>query len=143
MADKNRTREITRQRNAAHKDAFVEIFGDPFSRSETQQGHYQTVKSSSSGPSIRTDMVSGRTTSNPARPSAIDFLCDVEHIARIALTAEEDVHRFTETYIHETTTTAYTREERYQIEQNIGRLLRAYGISPVSRYFTSIRQRTN
>jgi hypothetical protein len=128
---------------AINRGAFQEIFGDPFAK-EPVLGHYQeTKKSSSTLVAAKLNFDQGVGTNNPARPSITDFFCDVERVASIALTDEAAISKFTDTYINESTTTAYTTEERHKLEQFIGRLLIAYGISPVSRYFRTVRKSIN
>lgn len=140
MTDTNSTRIVTRDQAAINRGAFQEIFGDPFAK-EPVLGHYQeSKKSTSTLVAAKMDFDSGHATNNPARPSITDFFCDVERIAQIALPDEASVAKFSDTYINETSTTAYTLKERHELEQYIGRLFIAYGISPVSRYFRTVRK---
>jgi hypothetical protein len=150
MTDTNYTRARQKERLARNKRAFDEIFGDPFASPEPVEGYYHTLKTRSSimAPLLDTE---SRTTANPCRPSSLDFLCDVEHVTCIGLSPPgkkgvpvvpdpELLERFTETYIHESTTTAFSMEERSKLEQRLGQLFRAYRISPVARYFTTVRK---
>jgi hypothetical protein len=147
MTDTNRTRVLNKERNARNRRAFEEVFGDPFF-DPSFQGQYQGLQSSAA--SLRGTALEPLTggSVNPSKPNLIDYFCDVENITTIALTnshqteaeREKALADFTETYIHETTTTAYTPEQRSNLELRIGSLLLAYGISPITRYFRTVRK---
>lgn len=139
--DKRYFRRVAQNlRFVRNKDAFDEIFGDPFAKPDPLQGRYQALKARSSIPIVSVHSDEGKVTRNNAQPSSIDFFCDAEKVISIALPDAGHFQRFIETYLHETGV-AFIPEERTALEQRIGKLLLAYGISPISRYFTSIRTR--
>lgn len=140
MTDSNRTRVQNRQRFLRNKNAFEEIFGDPFTQPDGVMGQYEALKAKSSLIVALSTLEDNTATPNPARPNLIDFFCDVERIASIALKDEEMERKFFETYLSQTTKKAFTHDERIKLEQRIGQLLLAYGISPVSRYFRTVRK---
>lgn len=141
MADSNRTRVGQRERFAENKQAFNDIFGDPFAQPEAIDGTYNRLKRRSV---INVQQINDSVadTKNPAKPNIYDFFCDVEGIVDETITDMDVQKSFVETYITEETTTALTPNERMKLEQDVGARLRAYKISPATRYFTVIRQPT-
>lgn len=135
MTDTNRNRAKAKTLEAKHRAAFREVFGNPYTQPVSTLGTYQELKKAAGR--IKSAKLGDETHGNynPARPTVSDFFCDVENITTIALPDEAAVKRFTDTYLHELTTTAYTKEERRSLEEMIGRLFIAYGIVPVSKYF--------
>lgn len=123
---------------AANKRAFVDIFGDPFATPEPIPGHYQTLKGRGPVAAMKNNFDEGKATRNPASPNIIDFFCDVERIIDDTLTDGERV-KFRDTYLYEETG-RLTQDERTDIEQRLGRVLRAKAVSPVRRYFTVLRR---
>ena len=86
---------------------------------------------------------------NQARPNPIDFFCDVEAAVLDGLeifikrectyTLPGIKEAFDNTYLLGTGN-IFSQQERAKIEQDIGQILVARGISPVSKYFTTIKQ---
>jgi hypothetical protein len=135
------SRETSRTLFAANKNAFDDIFGDPFAK-EPLTGHYQILKSRSSVEAMKNNFDEGKATRNTASPNIIDFFCDVDKVVADTLT-EDEHHRFILTYILEVSDGGLTQKERMDIEQRLGRILRAKKISPVRRYFQVVRRKTN
>lgn len=129
-----------------NKAAFDDVLGDPFAinregKREPRMGNYVKL----AGRSVSIQAMSyddlGKATRNSAQPNVQDFLCDVDRIVERELANEPEVLlKLKETYIWESTETAFTPKERMLLEQRLGKLFRAYRLSPVSRYFTSIRK---
>ena len=123
---------------ADNKQAFTDVFGDPFAKPEAIPGQYQTYKGRGLIAAMRNNLDEGKGTRNLAAPSVMDFFCDVENILTRNLSPQEQA-KFTETYFYEVDG-VLTTKERNEIEQKLGSLFRARKISPVSRYFRTIRQ---
>lgn len=121
-----------------NKWAFDDIFGDPFATPEPMTGHYQTLKSRGAVAAMKNNFDEGKATRNPAAPNIMDFFCDVEKVVNSSLTPDE-YQKFVNTYIYENPDGGFTSKERTDVEQRLGRILRAKKISPVRRYFTTIR----
>lgn len=128
-----------RQSYAVAKQAFVDVFGDPYAQPEAIPGHYQTLKGRGPVQAMKNNFDEGKATRNPASPNVVDFYCDVERILEVTLTKDE-LDKFFLIYIVETDLSALDENARQSIEQRIGRTLRERGMSPVRRYFTSIRR---
>lgn len=125
---------------AANKRAFDDVFGDPFAKPESFTGQYQIFKSRGAIAAMKNNFNEGKATCVPAAPNLIDFFCDVENIVSRNLDPIEQV-AFEATYIFEEEgLNQFTPKERVEIEQRLGRLLRARSISPVVRYFKVVRQ---
>lgn len=132
------------ERQARNKRAFDEVLGDPYSYtsdgSDTIQGHYSRLKNGSGVKVCTIDQQPGGS-ANPARPTALDFFIDVD--AAIADGLDEIGSKlgdlFINTYFFEIDP-RFTQQERANVEQIIGRLLLKRSISPVSKYFTTIRK---
>lgn len=140
MSDENQTHVTGRERFASNKRAFTDVFGDPFAKPEPVTGHYQSLKSRGPVAAMKNNFDEGKATRNPASPNIIDFFCDVERVVADTLTQSE-VDKLMDTYIYELGEGIFTEDERSNVEQQIGRIFRAKGISPVSRYFKSTRQK--
>lgn len=121
-----------------NRDAFVDVFGDPFNKPEPTPGQYQTFKGRGPIAAMTNNFDEGKATRNPAAPSILDFFCDVENILTRNLSPQEKA-KFIETYFYEVDG-ALTTKERNEIEQKLGRLFRARKICPVTRYFRTIRK---
>ncbi len=136
------TKNVTRAEIfAANKRAFTDIFGDPFAWPEPVEGHYQNLKSRGVIAAMKNNFDEGRAARLPGAPTLLDFFCDVENI--VSRNLEEDEQRkFNATYILESGTDQLSGEEKVDIEQRIGRILKARKISPTTYYFRAIRQRT-
>ena len=135
----------TRRRAAVNKASFDDVIGDPFSNDESKQGHYSTMKHRSIISATRGNFGESASTINPARPNAIDFCCDVESCIEQELKDDQRLlHLFIDCYITGTidsiANTPLTQTERGYLEQRFGRLFLARGISPVIKYFTTIRR---
>ena len=86
---------------------------------------------------------------NQARPNPIDFGCDVEAAVEDGLKVFIDREKtytlsdikevFDNTYLLGTGD-IFSQQERAKLEQDIGQILVSRGISPVSKYFTTIKQ---
>jgi hypothetical protein len=140
MADSNVSRARATERFQKNKRAFDEIIGDPFAHPEPIYGQYHLLKRRSSISAAKNNFDEGRTTGNKARPSIVDFFCDVERTIENAISEKNILIKFADTYINESTDTAFTAKERSEIEQVVGKAFREHGISPVTIYFTAIRQ---
>lgn len=137
---------------ARNKAAFDEVIGDPYAYPEPLSGHYYLLKQRSSITAAPTpDKMQAKGPANRARPSSVDFFCDVEAAIRdglesyfknIPLECEfSPLDGFIATYITEDDRVViYSQNERAGIEQAIGRLLVARKISPVTKYFTTVKQ---
>jgi hypothetical protein len=130
---------LTRERYSLNKKAFTDVLGDPWAYPEQVEGYYNILKRrstiSATGP-----LGEASTTLNAAKPSPVDFLCDVENIISRSMD-KELLNLFIETYIISANgTSTLTQQERTKLEQRLGRLFLAYGISPVAKYFTAIRK---
>lgn len=133
-------RETKRERFVNNKWAFDDVFGDPFAVPEPTNGHYQTLKSRGAVAAMKNNFDEGKATRNPAAPNIMDFFCDVEKVVNDNLTPDE-VRKFVNTYFYEKPDGEFNQKERTDVEQRLGRVLRAKKISPVRRYFTTIRGR--
>jgi hypothetical protein len=124
-----------------NKNAFDDVIGDPFAVPEPVQGNLDRMKKRSSILVANNDFDSGHATRNTAQPSHTDFFCDVDHMISLAFDGDKkEIARFEATYITEDSETLYTPKERQVLEQTLGKLFRRNGISPVSKYFLTIRQ---
>lgn len=135
-------------RAAKNKQAFDDVVGDPYAYKEPIDGHYMMLKSRSSIMVAESEQKT-KSASNQARPNPIDFFCDVESCVEDGLTVFvkrektytlSDIKEvFDNTYLLGTGD-IFNQQERAKIEQDIGQILVARGISPVAKYFTSIKQ---
>src|SRR5258708_1220483 len=140
MADSNTRRVRANERFAENKRAFDEVIGDPFAKPDPIYEHYPLLKRRSSISAAKNNFDEGRATGNSARPSPVDFFCDVERTIETTLQDRILLIKFGDTYIIESTETAFTPQERSDLEQAVGKAFRENGISPVSVYFTTVRQ---
>lgn len=128
-----------------NKMAFDDVIGDPFAidregNIEPRMGNYLKLQRRSSIQVSKNEFDMGKATGNSAQPNVNDFLCDVDHIIMIAFAGDSEILvKFQETYILESTDTAFTPKERSELEQKLGKLFRRHKLSPVSKYFTTIR----
>jgi len=129
-----------RSRKQANRKAFIDVLGDPFAIPEPIDGWYNRMKNCSSVTSMK-KTIEQKCTINPAKPTAMDFYCDVERIIQEEITDKILLHKFIKTYIVGETD-LLSASQRSQLEQRIGQLFRDYKISPVSKYFTTIRKHT-
>jgi hypothetical protein len=128
-----------------NKSAFVEVLGDPYSYTqdgpEPIQGHYTSLKNGSGVKTSTIDQVAS--TGNPARPNALDFFIDVD---KAVLSGLDSVEKglgaiFMNTYFYEDSSRPILgQRQRSKIEQAIGYIFIKRHISPVGRYFTTVRQ---
>ena len=136
------------ERWGRNKRAFDEIIGDPYAKPESIQGEYSILKTKSSVPiaNIKGSLAESK---NPARPSPVDFFCDVEAAVKDGLdtyTTEciggRYENKFINTYIIEDSNyEIFNQKERARLEQIIGKILIERGISPASKYFIAIRKK--
>lgn len=122
-----------------NKIAFDDVIGDPFAKPEPIDGQAFILARRSSINVMDNNFDLGKGTRNAAQPSVIDFMCDVERACLNALTLEEHT-KFVEVYVLESRPDAFTPKERMQIEQKLGKLFRQRKLSPVTKYFKTIRQ---
>lgn len=136
------------ERFRRNKQAFSEIVGDPY-QVDPIQGHYAELKASSGVKVVGVDVTAATGTVNLARPCLSDFFCDVESAVEDGLNRfgqdwrEPDQVKFifTNTYMIESSKYyVFNQQERAKLEQIIGNIFIARGISPVSKYFTTIRK---
>jgi hypothetical protein len=132
-------RRIYQNNFAKNRNAFVDVFGDPFAQPEVIEGQYQNLKSRGLR-SMLGNVGEGKPSGNMANPSPVDFFCDVDKIVTNAL-CDEEYRRFMETYIYENKAAGLSATECTAIEQRLGKLFRNYGISPVVRYFMAFRKK--
>lgn len=125
-----------------NKIAFDDVIGDPFAKPEPIDGQYFLLARRSTINVMDNNFDLGKGTRNAAQPSVVDFYCDVDRVLTGALSVEE-FDKFRDTYVTEVRTDALTPKERMQIEQRIGKLFRQRKLSPVSKYFKTIRQSVN
>jgi hypothetical protein len=122
-----------------NKIAFEDVIGDPFAKPEPIDGQYFTLARRSVIGVMDNNFDLGKGTRNPAQPSTTDFFCDVERTVEQALTPAE-FKKFLDTYVIEVAGSEFTPKERMTIEQRIGKLFRLRKLSPVTKYFKTIRQ---
>lgn len=118
--------------------------GDPFC-ADDGEGNYQIMRHRSLLSATRNNFGEGAATVNAARPNAIDFCVDTEAVILKVIGDDEELLRlFIGTYITWTVDSIkqspLTQDERTWIEQRMGRLFLAHGISPVIKYFTTVRR---
>lgn len=121
-----------------NKNAFNDVIGDPFAK-EPIEGHYITLNKRSVIRVANNQFDVGKATRNTAQPNIMDFVCDVERV--VGDVFDNDKQRISDFY------TTYVTEEfilispadRIGIEQTIGKFFRRRKISPVSKYFTTLR----
>ena len=129
---------------ARNKQAFDEIIGDPYAYPEPLNGLYYTLKTKSSiTAAVISEQGQSKSPVNKAKPSSVDFFVDVEAAVRDGLEAFFGINTldaFVSTYITEDgSQDAFSQNERAGVEQAIGRLFVARKISPVNRYFTTVK----
>ncbi len=127
----------TRVRYAQNKAAFDDIIGDPFTVPDPVEGAYYRLKRSGG---IKATQFTGlgQGTTNLAKPNIMDFFCDVELTVELVIKNDTLLARFWKTYLDDELLLG--QAERASLEQRIGKKLRAFRISPASRYFVSIRK---
>lgn len=142
-------RNIKSELAAKYKRAFDEIIGDPYTKPDPTEGEYLTRKSKSVvriGGADISQKYSG--TTKEAKPNDIDFFCDCDNAIKDGLDVfewrenlDQKIFVFYTTYFTEDPNYyQFTQKERSVLEQHIGRILVARGISPVRKYFTFIKQ---
>lgn len=124
-----------------NKNAFTDVIGDPFAIPEAIEGHYITLRKRSTIGVANNNFDSGKATRNTAQPNMMDFFCDVERVVNSNLT-EDEIVRFQETYITEELE-SLSSTDRIVVEQKLGQIFRWQGISPVSKYFKTVRSSAN
>lgn len=122
-----------------NKVAFEDVIGDPYAKPEPIDGKYFTLARRSTINVMDNNFDLGKGTRNAAQPSVIDFFCDVDRTLTDTLTSAE-MTKFMEVYVLESNPDALTPKERLQIEQKLGKLFRNRKLSPVTKYFKTIRQ---
>lgn len=140
-----RRRDRKAERVARNKKAFDDVIGDPYAKPEPIEGHYALLRNRSSL-SIAEPERQAPSPQNPARPNALDFFCDVESAVADGLDVWNSKcisfqNKFNNTYfVEDPSYPSFDQKERAGIEQCIGNILVARSISPVAKYFTTIRQ---
>jgi hypothetical protein len=133
----------TIERRNRNRTAFVEVLGDPGEEKrniEPVDGWYQTFKTRGTIAAMRNNFDQSATSRNPAAPSVLDFFCDVESSIKAALTDEELLNKFWKTFVTGESTSEWLDPQlKDRLQQKIGRLFVKRRISPVHRYFISIR----
>lgn len=125
-----------------NKIAFEDVVGDPFAKPEPVDGQYFLLARRSTINVMDNNFDLGKGTRNAAQPSVVDFYCDVDRALIDSLSTHE-LELFRDTYVTEVRDDAFTPKERMQIEQKLGKLFRQRKLSPVSKYFKTIRQSVN
>jgi hypothetical protein len=132
-----------------NKSAFTEVMGDPYAKPDPIEGQYSYLKNRSSI-SVASKEEAPSVSINEARPSVVDFFCDVEAaiidgmliFARSWREPDECLFVFHTTYITEDDNYyKFDQGERNKIEQIIGRIFRERDMSPVRKYFSAIRRK--
>lgn len=136
--DSNLTRVRQAEEFRQNKLAFEDVLGDPFAIPEPIDGHYNTLRSRSSIKVARNNFDEGQATANPARPNVIDFSCDVDRVITEVIKGKKVLQSFLNTYMFGEL--ELNSAERTVYEQRMGRLFIERRISPVARYFTTIRR---
>lgn len=134
----------TRRRAAVNKRAFDDIIGNPFSKEDTE-GHYNKLRHRSILSATRNSFGEGEATIHPAKPNAIDFCVDCERVIEQVLGDDSALMReFIKVYItgneEDIASSNLTQQERAYIEQKMGRLFLAHGISPATKYFAVVQR---
>jgi hypothetical protein len=123
-----------------NRNAFVDVIGDPFAIPEPVQGNRDRLIKRSSIMVATNDFDSGHATRNAAQPSQTDFICDIDRIIDIGFNSDTiQIAKFYATYITEEADDLFTAKERQVIEQTLGKLFRKHSLSPVSKYFQTVR----
>lgn len=128
-----------------NKTAMDDVIGDPYSKQDDRDGHYNKLRYRSILSATKSSFGESKVTLHPAKPNAIDFCCDVEAVILKVLGDDPELlAAFIETYItgdEETIQNSkITQQERVYLEQRLGRMFLVHGISPVVRYFAVIKR---
>lgn len=140
MADSNKTRLRKKKEQQLNKEAFYEIVGNP---SSDVDGIYFTIQQRSSMGTIEAKIGQMTETANPLKPSISDFICDVENAIEDVCDNAISLAQFYSTFGSPGKRPPFSKMEKNQIIQKVGKLLRMRGISPVKRYFTVNVKRRN
>lgn len=132
----------TRRRAALNKISFNDVIGNPYGK-EDVEGHYNRLKHRSILSATRSAFGEGEATIHPAKPTAIDLCLDVERVINKVLGDDPELlTEFIKVYItgreEDIDNSTLTQQERSYLEQRLGRLFLAHGISPVSKYFAIV-----
>lgn len=95
---------------------------------------YTIIRMNSVVKAMDTSDVSGGTP-NPATPSTIDFVCDVDNVIK----KQVDDGRFYQVFVDGTD--EYSKEQKFKYEQLVGRMFVVRQLWPVKKYFTVQRRR--
>jgi len=148
MGKNKKNKKAKATRASKNKKAFDDIIGDPYALGEPIDGQYSVLKSRSSV-IISDAESSSHSPVNQARPNLMDFACDVEAAVRDGLevfseTNMEEVLKMQRFYFDNTylfgSGVIFNMQERNRLEQIIGNILLQRGISPVQKYFTTIKR---
>jgi hypothetical protein len=129
------------ERARRNKEAFDQVIGDPY-QVEPVVGHYLALQSQSSIQVQDLDKPQAGSV-NQARPNIMDFLIDVDAAVADGLDqiGIQLGAKFNNTYRYEDDDKPkFTQDERAKLEQIIGRILIARSISPIGKYFQTIRK---
>lgn len=119
----------TRERRALNHRAFTETIDA-----------YITLKSRSTISAVDVSNESGGAV-NLAKPSALDFFCDIDNQIKIVV-KDDMLPQFIERFIFGDEL-VMTLEQTNYFEQRIGQLFVSRGIWPTQKYFRVMRQRNN
>lgn len=118
--------ETTHNRRARNQKAFNEVLEE-----------YESMKYCSSINAIDTSNEC-RATSNPAKPTRSDFVCDVENAILSVVKKRELLEKIINTYIMGNE--ELTKSRKHNLEQRIGMIFTARKIWPVYQYFSTKRK---
>jgi hypothetical protein len=117
----------TRERRALNHKAFTEVVDA-----------YITLKSRSTISAVDSSQEAGGSV-NLAKPSALDFFCDVDN--QINIVVKEDMLQLFIGRFFIGDDLAMTLEQANYFEQRIGQLFVSRGIWPIQQYFKVMRQK--
>ena len=146
LKKKKKVQKVTKE--AKNKRSFDEVIGDPYGWPEPIDGQYEMLKGRSSI-SIADPQGDVSCPVNRARPTTVDFVIDIESAVDDGLTAyaqeNPEAGIGTLKYLFDNTYflgsgQIFNQQERSKIEQIIGGILRERHISPVTKYFTIVKQ---
>lgn len=120
--------QTTYNRRAKYQQAFNEVL----------EG-YENTKYRSEISAMGGIQEGGRTTSNPARPTQSDFVCDVENAILFVVKKTELLKKIIDTYIMGEEG-VLTKSRQHHFEQRIGKIFEARNIWPINKYFLTIRK---
>lgn len=138
----------TRRRAAVNKQAMDDVLGDPYSKQDDKEGHYNRLKHRSILSATKSSFGESKVTLHPAKPNAVEFCLDVELIIQKVIGDDPELlAEVIKTYITGTEddiqNSNITQQERVYLEQRLGKAFLVHGISPVVKYFAVIKRRND